>query len=217
MDWLGPVVHEYYGASEGYGQTHISPTEARARPGSVGRALKGTIHITDEDGRERAAGEVGRVWFAGTDPVAYHRDDEKSRRARNEHGWSTVGDIGHIDADGYLYLAGRESHTIISGGVNVYPAEIEEVLGQHPAVADAAVIGIPDDDLGEAVHAVVQRAADVSADELIAWCRERLAGFKRPRGIDFVAELPRTPTGKLLKDDVRRPYWERTPSTTAPL
>lgn len=212
MGWLGPVVHEYYGASEGYGQTHISPREALERPGSVGRALKGVIHVTDAEGTELPAGEVGRVWFEGTDPIAYHRDDEKSRSARNDRGWSTVGDLGHLDEDGFLFLAGRESHTIISGGVNVYPAEIEEVLSSHPAVADVAVVGVPDDDLGEAVRAVVEVTGDVPAgsalsEELIELCRTRLAGFKRPRGVDFVDQLPRTPTGKLLKDEVRRPYW----------
>ncbi|MCK9250644.1 MAG: hypothetical protein M0P31_16905 [Solirubrobacteraceae bacterium] len=133
---------------------------------------------------------------------------------RDARGWSTIGDLGHVDDDGFLYLAGRESHTIISGGVNVYPAEIEEALEAHPAVADVAVIGVPDDDLGEAVHAVVQLTDgtaddDALRDALVAWCRERLAGFKRPRGIDVVDALPRTPTGKLLKDEVRRPYWER--------
>ena len=214
LAWLGPIVHEYYGASEGYGQTHVSPQEALERPGTVGRALKGEIHVTDADGVELPPGEVGRIWFAGTDPVRYHGDEEKSRRARNDRCWTTIGDLGHVDEDGFLFLAGRESHTIISGGVNVYPAEVEEVLEAHPAVADVAVIGVPDDDLGEAVRAVVQlRDGAVEspelADELVAWCRERLAGFKRPRGVDVVASLPRTPTGKLLKDEVRRPYWER--------
>ncbi len=219
MDWLGPVVHEYYGASEGYGQTHVSPAEALQRPGTVGRALKGTIHVTDAAGHELGHGEVGRIWFAGTDPVTYHRDDEKSRRARNDRGWSTVGDLGHVDADGYLYLAGRESHTIISGGVNVYPAEIEELLTTHPQVTDVAVIGIPDEDLGEAVHAVVQAGPGADtvtlADELTALCRAHLAGFKRPRSFDFVEALPRTPTGKLRKDEVRRPYWSAVPSGPA--
>jgi long-chain acyl-CoA synthetase len=212
LDWWGPVLHEYYGASEGYGQTHVSPHEARERPGTVGRAVAGTIHITDDEGTELPVGEVGRVWFDGTAPVAYHGDAAKSAAARHPRGWSTVGDIGRLDADGFLFLAGRESHTIISGGVNVYPQEIEDVLGAHPHVADVAVIGVPDDDLGEKVIAVVVTEPDAPPaeeldDALVALCRERLAGFKRPKRFDHVEALPRTPTGKLLKDEVRRAYW----------
>jgi acyl-CoA synthetase (AMP-forming)/AMP-acid ligase II len=213
LDWLGPKIHEYYSGSEGSGFCAIGPDEWRAHPGSVGRPMIGTVHIVGEDGVEQPAGEVGQIWFESPAVFEYHNDPEKTAEAFNEHGWSTLGDVGYVDADGYVYLTDRVSHMIISGGVNIYPQEIENVLALHPAVADVAVIGVPDAEMGESVKAVVQ-AADPSAaseelgQELIGYCRERLAGFKCPRSVDFVDELPRLPTGKLLKRVLRDEYWK---------
>jgi acyl-CoA synthetase (AMP-forming)/AMP-acid ligase II len=214
IDWWGKIIHEYYAGSEGNGFCAIGPEEWLAHPGSVGKSLRGAVHIVGEDGREQPPGEVGQIWFEGAERFEYHGDPVKTAGAWNEQGWSTLGDVGYLDADGYLHLTDRISHMIISGGVNIYPQEVEDALLLHPAVADAAVIGVPDEDLGETVKAVVQlaRREDASpalADELIAFCRERIAHFKCPRSVDFADELPRLPTGKLLKRVLRDRYREQ--------
>jgi long-chain acyl-CoA synthetase len=203
LDWLGPVVHEYYSGSEGVGFCAIGPDEWLAHPGSVGRSLTGAVHIVGAGGEELPPGEDGEVWFEPPARFEYHGDPAKTKAAFDDHGWSTLGDIGHVDVDGYLYLTDRVSNMIISGGVNIYPREVEDVLVLHPAIADVAVIGIPHPDLGETVRAVVQPAGDDRRDalaaELIAFCRERIAHFKCPTSVVFVDALPRLPTGKLAK------------------
>jgi fatty-acyl-CoA synthase len=181
----------------------------------VGRPILGTLHICDDEGAELPVGEVGLIYFELPEmPFAYHHDSEKTRKAQHpEHpNWSRLGDVGYVDSDGYLYLTDRKDFMIISGGVNIYPQEIEDVLVVHPKVADAAVFGVPDEDLGEQVKAVVQTVPGVEASpeleqELIAACREQLAHYKCPRSVDFVDELPRLPTGKLYKRLLRDPYW----------
>jgi fatty-acyl-CoA synthase len=204
IDWLGPIVHEYYAGSEGNGYVACTSQEWLAHPGTVGRPLLGVPHILDDDGREVAAGQTGTVWFSDGPEFAYHNDPVKTAAAYNARGWSTLGDIGHLDNDGYLYLTDRKAYTIITGGVNVYPQEVEDLLVTHPDVLDAAVFGVPDEDLGERVQAVVQ-PLDPTADQaalvtaLTAHCRAHLAGPKRPKAIDIIDELPRHPTGKLYK------------------
>ncbi len=204
LAWLGPVVHEYYSGSEGMGFCAIGPEEWLEHPGSVGRSLMGPVHIVGADGEELPAGEEGQIWFEPPGRFEYHGDPVKTAAAFNDRGWGTLGDIGRVDADGYLYLTDRVSNMIISGGVNVYPREAEDVLVGHPSVADVVVIGIPHDDLGETVRAVVQTApgtepSEALADELIAYTRERIAAFKCPTSVVFLDELPRLPTGKLAK------------------
>lgn len=201
LDWLGPIVHEFYSGSEGAGFCYIGPEEWLGHPGSVGRSMTGAIHILDDDGNERPQGEEGEVWFETSRTFEYHRDPEKTKAVWDPRGWSWLGDVGRVDEDGYLYLTDRASHMIISGGVNIYPREIEDVLVVHPAVADVGVLGTPEPEMGEQVTAFVQLAegAEVSADELIAWCRGRLSHVKCPREVRFVDDLPRLPTGKLLK------------------
>ncbi|WP_037182068.1 AMP-binding protein [Rhodococcoides fascians] len=192
--WWGPILHEYYGASEGYGHTYISPMDARTHPGSVGTPLGSTaVHITDDDGVEVVAGQVGTVWFEPVTTQSY-------TNAADSSGWKQMGDVGYVDVDGFLYLVGRKGFMIISGGVNIYPDEIEAVLVGHPGVLDAAVFGIPDAEFGERVKAVVELAdTAVTEADLIAYCRDRLAHYKTPRVVEFVARLPRLPTGKLNK------------------
>jgi long-chain acyl-CoA synthetase len=207
IDWLGPILVEYYAGSEGNGMTMIGSPDWLSHPGSVGRAVVGSVHIVGEDGGELPAGQDGVVYFDGPS-FEYHNDPVKTASARNDNGWSTLGDIGHLDDEGYLYLSDRRADLIISGGVNIYPAEIEQALVMHPAVADVAVIGVPDAEMGQSVLAVVQLAkggtgADQLAADLIAHCRSRLASFKCPRSVEFVAALPRTPTGKLLRRRLR--------------
>lgn len=201
LDWLGPIVHEFYSGSEGAGFCYIGPEEWLAHPGSVGKSMTGAIHIKGDDGEELPVGEEGEVWFETNRTFEYHRDPEKTKTVWDPRGWSWLGDVGRVDDDGYLYLTDRASNMIISGGVNIYPREIEDVVVMHPAVADVAVIGTPHPDMGEQVTAFVQLAegASVSAEELIAYCRERLSHFKCPREVRFVDDLPRLPTGKLLK------------------
>jgi len=204
LEWLGPVVHEYYSGSEGAGFCTIGPEEWLAHPGSVGRSLMGAVHITGPDGEELPVGEEGQVWFESAQAFEYHGDPEKTAEVHDPRGWTTLGDIGRLDDEGYLYLTDRVSNMIISGGVNIYPREVEDVLVSHPSVADVAVIGVPDPDLGEAVRAVVQAADGVAADdvlakELVEHCRSRIARFKCPRSVLFIDELPRLPTGKIAK------------------
>ena len=215
IDWLGPIVYEFYSGSEGSGFCAIGPEEWLAHPGSVGRSLLGTPHILDEDGTELGVGAEGQIWFESATTFEYHGDPEKTASAWNDRGWSTLGDIGHVDADGYLYLTDRVAHMIISGGVNIYPREAEDVLIQHPDVLDVGVIGLPDPEMGERVVAFVQLAdpssatdagvdarVDDLADELVAWCRERLTHYKCPTEVRVLDELPRLPTGKLRKADL---------------
>jgi fatty-acyl-CoA synthase len=211
--WLGPIVYEYYSATEVYLLTAIDSEDWLAHRGSVGRALLGTPHIVDDDGRELGTGEPGTVWSEGGAAFEYHNDPEKTAGSRNEAGWTTVGDIGYLDPEGYLYLTDRKADMIISGGVNVYPQESENLLISHPAVADAAVFGIPHPELGEEVKGVVQllptdRPHEELEAELIAYCHQRLAKYKCPRSIDFTDELPRQPTGKLYKRLLRDRYAE---------
>ncbi|HET6949550.1 MAG TPA: acyl-CoA synthetase, partial [Acidimicrobiales bacterium] len=170
-------------------------------------------HIVGDDGEELPTGRAGVVYFAGGNPFEYHNDPGKTASITDERGWRTLGDIGYLDGDGYLYLTDRQAHMIISGGVNIYPQEAENVLVGHPAVADVAVIGVPDDEMGEAVKAVVQPTDPGAAgpeleSELLAWCRAELATYKCPRSVDFVDELPRDPSGKLYKRLLRERYWE---------
>jgi acyl-CoA synthetase (AMP-forming)/AMP-acid ligase II len=208
IEWLGPKILEYYAGSEGAGMTIISSPEWLAHPGSVGRPTAGAIHIVDDQGDELPTGQIGTVYFEGSGGFSYHNDPEKTANAFDARGWATLGDMGHVDGEGYLYLADRRTDLIISGGVNIYPAEIEAALVMHPAVADVAVIGVPDTEMGQSVRAVVQpaeaaRSGPELAEDLLAYCRRELAGFKRPRSVVFVEELPRLPSGKLLRRQVR--------------
>jgi acyl-CoA synthetase (AMP-forming)/AMP-acid ligase II len=212
LEWWGPIIHEYYAGTEDIGSTYITPEEWLAHPGSVGRPL-GECHVLGEDGEEQPPGEAGVVWFGGGRPFEYHNDPVKTASVTNDRGWRTLGDIGFLDEDGYLYLTDRHAHMIISGGVNIYPQEAENVLAAHPAVVDVAVIGVPDPEMGEAVRAVVQPVDPAAAGpqleaELLAHCRAELATYKCPRQVDFVAELPRDPNGKLYKRLLRERYWE---------
>ena len=213
LDWWGPILYEFYAGTEGNGMTLISAEEWLARPGSVGRSVLGVAHVVGDDGRELGPGETGTVWFSDGFTFEYHGDSAKTDEAYDDRGWSTLGDVGHLDEDGYLYLTDRQAFMIIAGGVNIYPREIEDVLVLHPKVADVAVIGVPNDDLGEEVKALVQLVdgeapSDAVASELLEHCRRQLARVKVPRSIDFVDVLPRLPTGKVQKHKLRAPYWE---------
>jgi long-chain acyl-CoA synthetase len=214
IDWWGEKIFEYYSATEGAGFTAISPQEWLRKRGSVGKSLMGPVHVVDEEDNELPAGETGRIFFADGPAFEYHNDPAKTRESKNALGWATFGDIGHVDADGYLFLTDRKAYMIISGGVNVYPQETEDVLILHPKVADVAVFGVPHPELGEAVKAVVQPvdradATPAFAAELIAYCRERLSAIKTPKSVDFDPELPRHQTGKLYKRLVRDRYWPK--------
>ncbi|MEX5631520.1 acyl-CoA synthetase [Parafrankia sp. FMc2] len=207
IDWWGPILYEYYAATEAIGTTFITSPEWLRRPGSVGRARLGILHICGDDGAPVPTGETGTVYFERDDPLfEYHNDPEKTAGSRHpDHPtWITVGDVGHTDADGYLYLTDRKVFIIISGGVNIYPQEIENSLVLHPKVFDVAVVGMPDEEMGESVLALVQPAPGVPpgpalAAELAEFLRGRIASYKIPRRFDFVADLPRTPTGKMAK------------------
>jgi len=212
IEWWGSILVEYYAGTEGMGITACDSKDWLAHPGTVGRSLGGPVKIVGESGEEVPAGTVGQVYFADGPRFSYHNDPVKTEAAYHPQGWSSLGDVGYVDADGYLYLTDRKAYMIISGGVNIYPQEAENVLVTHPAVVDAAVFGIPNEEMGEEVKAIVQpldiaRAGPDLAAELLAFCRARLSHVKCPRSIDFAEELPRTPTGKLLKRVLRDPYW----------
>ncbi len=214
MEWLGPIVHEYYASTEANGGTYIGPEEWLAHPGSVGKPLMATPRICGPDGAELPTGEVGTIYFEGeTEPFSYHGDPEKTAATRHPGHplWSTVGDLGYLDQDGYLYLTDRKAFMIISGGVNIYPQEIEDLFSLHPAVLDIAVIGVPDEDMGERVVAFVEPTEEARGvpdlpAELTAYARERIAHFKVPREFVVTDDLPRTPTGKLVKQRLRDRY-----------
>ncbi|MDA2892454.1 fatty-acid--CoA ligase FadD4 [Mycolicibacterium sp. BiH015] len=211
IDWWGPIVDEYYASSEAHGSTLITAEEWLTHPGSVGRPLAGALHIVGEDGTELPPGEAGEIYFEGGFDFEYLNDPDKTAKSRDRHGWKTVGDIGYVDEEGYLYLTDRRHHMIISGGVNIYPQEAENMLVTHPKVMDAAVFGVPDEEMGQRVKGVVQTVdpADATpefAEELIAWLRDRLAHYKCPRSISFEAQLPRTDTGKLYKQELISKY-----------
>lgn len=214
IEWWGPVVFEYYGSTEQHGITFISTPEWLAKRGSVGKAMIGIAHVCDDEGNELPAGEVGGVYFErDAVPFEYHNDPEKTAAAINpQHPtWTTVGDLGYLDEDGFLFLTDRKSFVIISGGVNIYPQEIENVLALHDKIYDVAVIGVPDPEMGQSVKAVVQlkpgvEGTDALAEEIIEYVKERIARFKAPRSVDFVETLPRTPTGKLVKRDLEKLY-----------
>jgi len=210
--WWGPIVHEYYAGTEGNGFCIINSQEWLAHKGSVGRGLMAQVRICDEDGEPLPPRTEGLVFFEGGGQFEYHGDPAKTAESRNKHGWTTLGDVGWLDEEGYLYLTDRKSFMIISGGVNIYPQELENVLIGHPKVADAAVVGAPDEEMGEKVVAVIQPmdwadAGDELRAELMAYARQHLSHVKSPRVIDFMAELPRHATGKLYKRLIRDAYW----------
>ena len=211
IEWWGPIVDEYYGSSEGAGISFIRAEDWLKHPGSVGKPMLGVPHILDDDGNELAAGQVGEIDYEGGYPFEYLNDEAKTAAAGNAQGWLTVGDVGYVDADGYLFLTDRRHHTIISGGVNVYPQETENVLVSHPMVLDAAVFGVSDDVMGQAVTAVVQlvdpaQGTPVLAQKLMTWVRDRLAHYKCPRSLHFETRLPRTDAGKLYKQELIEKY-----------
>jgi long-chain acyl-CoA synthetase len=213
IEWWGPVIDEYYAASEG-GGTYVLASEWLERPGTVGRAWPfSEIVILDDDGNELPAGQSGTVYMhMKTGNFEYYKDKDKTAKSRKGR-FFTVGDIGYLDDDGWLFLSDRKTDMIISGGANIYPAEIESELIMHPKVADVAVFGIPHDDWGEEVKAVVEPVEGAEGGpeleaEILAWCRDRLAKYKTPRSIGFTDEMPRDPNGKLYKRKLRDPYWE---------
>jgi fatty-acyl-CoA synthase len=205
IDWFGPVIHEYYSATEAAGLVSIASQEWLEHPGSVGRVAPGSVAITDESGQELPPGKDGIIWFTRpANQFSYHGDPEKSASMFNDRGWARMGDLGHLDSEGYLFITGRSDHTIISGGVNIYPREIEDLLIEHPAVDDVAVIGVPDPEYGESVNAVVTLRAGYAAGpaterDIIDWTRARLAHYKCPRTVTFVETLPRSVAGKMMK------------------
>jgi len=218
IEWWGPVIHEYYAGTEGNGFVYCNSDMWLANPGTVGKAIQGVVHICDENGEEVPSGESGTVFFESGTVFEYHNDPEKTKGSRDPkgRGWSTLGDVGYLNDDGFLFLTDRKAFMIISGGVNIYPQESENVLINHPKVVDVAVFGVPNDEFGEEVKAVVQPVAmpanDVEAKtlerELIAYCRSQLADLKCPRSIDFRPDLPRHPTGKLYKRLLKDEYWK---------
>ena len=213
IDWWGPIIHEYYGATEGLGFTACNSEEWLSHRGSVGRVLLGDLHILDDDMQPVPNGTSGQIWFKTASEFEYFNDEEKTAEARSADGsMSSVGDVGYVDDDGFLYLTDRATFMIISGGVNIYPQECENLLITHPKVADAAVFGVPNEDLGEEVKAVVQPMPGIVPgheleQELIEFCKQHLATVKCPRTVDFADSLPRLPTGKLYKRTLRDAYW----------
>jgi long-chain acyl-CoA synthetase len=214
IEWWGPIIHEYYGATEGLGFSACNTAEWLAHRGTVGKVLLGELHVLDDERKPAPKGQPGELWFKTASPFVYFNDPERTQASRSADGtMTTVGDVGYVDDDGFLYLTDRSTFMIISGGVNIYPQECENLLITHPQVLDAAVFGVPNEDLGEEVKAVVQPMPGVAADEafaqsLIAFCREHLAPMKCPRSIDFTDALPRLPTGKLYKKPLRDRYWQ---------
>jgi long-chain acyl-CoA synthetase len=211
--WWGPIIYEYYGGTEGNGYVACNSAEWLAHKGTVGRAKLGEIRILGEDGKPLPTRQEGTIYFANGPTFEYHNDPKKTAESRTPEGWSTLGDVGYVDEEGYLYLTDRKAYMIISGGVNIYPQEAENLLITHPKVADVAVIGVPDEEFGEAVKAVVQpadmaEAGPALAEELIGFCRASLSPIKCPKSIDFDPELPRHPTGKLYKRLIRDRYWQ---------
>jgi long-chain acyl-CoA synthetase len=214
IDWWGPILYEYYAGTEGNGFVQLNSEEWLAHKGSVGKPLNCQLHICDDDGNELPVGESGTIYFDGGGEFEYYHDKEKTAGSRHPKGWTTLGDVGYLDEDGYLYLTDRKHFMIISGGVNIYPQEAENVLITHDAVVDVAVFGVPNDEFGEEVKAVVQprRMADATPElamELMDFCRERLSHIKCPRSVDFREELPRHPTGKLYKRLLKDEYWQK--------
>ena len=213
IEWWGPIVDEYYASSEAVGASFIRAEDWLQHPGSVGKPLVGTPHIVDDNGAELPPGQPGTIYYEGGHSFEYLKDEAKTAEARDTHGWVTVGDIGFLDDEGYLFLTDRRHHMIISGGVNIYPQEAEDLLITHPKVLDAAVFGIPDESMGQSVKGAVQTvdpadATDEFAEELLVWLREHLAHFKCPRTISFEPQLPRTDTGKLYKQELIAKYSE---------
>ncbi len=212
MEWFGPIIHEYYGGTEGFAGTTIGPEEWLAHPGSVGKPMS-PVHVIGDDGNEVPIGEPGELYFEGGPDFEYFKDPAKTASVSNERGWRSLGDVGYVDEDGYMYLTDRSTFMIVSGGVNIYPQEVENLLVMHPKLVDAAVFGVPNDEFGEEVKAVVQPVDGVALGpdleaELIEYCRTRLAGYKCPRTVEFVPELPRDPNGKLYKRRIRERYWQ---------
>ncbi|MFZ4718496.1 MAG: AMP-binding protein [Ilumatobacteraceae bacterium] len=217
IEWFGPIIHEYYAGTEGNGFVYCNSDMWLAHEGTVGMPINCTLHICGDDGEEVPQGESGTIYFEGGASFEYHNDPEKTKGSRHpSQPWSTLGDVGYLDADGFLYLTDRKAYMIISGGVNIYPQEAENVLVGHPKVVDVAVFGVPNDDFGEEVKAVVQPVTMPASDEeaaalskeLIAYCRSHLADVKCPRSVDFREELPRHPTGKLYKRLLKDEYWK---------
>lgn len=218
IDWWGPVIHEYYAGTEGNGFVYCNSEQWLAHPGTVGTAIQGIVHICDDEGEEVANGQSGTIFFEGGGIFEYHNDKDKTKASRDPlgRGWSTLGDIGYQDADNFLYLTDRKAFMIISGGVNIYPQESENILINHPKVIDVAVFGVPNADFGEEVKGVVQpvtmpaneEEARLLSQELITFCRSQLADTKCPRSIDFRTDLPRHPTGKLYKRLLKDEYWK---------
>jgi len=218
IEWWGPVIHEYYAGTEGNGFVYCNSEMWLANPGTVGKAIQGVVHICDENGEEVPSGESGTVFFESGAVFEYHNDPEKTRGSRDPkgRGWSTLGDVGYLNDDGFLFLTDRKAFMIISGGVNIYPQESENVLINHPKVTDVAVFGVPNEEFGEEVKAVVQPVTMPANDdeakalerELIAYCRSQLADLKCPRSVDFRPDLPRHPTGKLYKRLLKDEYWK---------
>jgi acyl-CoA synthetase (AMP-forming)/AMP-acid ligase II len=212
MEWFGPIIHEYYGGTEGFAGTMIGPEEWLSHPGSVGKPMS-AVHVVGDDGVELAVGESGELFFEGGPAFEYFKDPEKTASVSNERGWRSLGDMGYVDEDGYLYLTDRSTFMIVSGGVNIYPQEAENLLVMHPKLVDAAVFGVPNDEFGEEVKAVVQpvdgvEAGPALAAELIEYCRANLAAYKCPRSLEFDPALPRDPNGKLYKRRIRERYWQ---------
>lgn len=214
IEWWGPIIHEYYGATEGLGFSACNSEEWLEHKGTVGKIVLGDLYIADEEMNELPQGVPGTIWFKTATEFEYHDDAEKTAEATSDDGtMTTVNDVGYVDDDGFLYLTDRATFMIISGGVNIYPQETENLLITHPKVADAAVFGVPNGDLGEEVKAVVQPMPDHEPDDLLgaeltAFCAEHLSRQKVPRSIDFATELPRLPTGKLYKRKLRDAYWD---------
>ncbi|GAC1672306.1 MAG: acyl-CoA synthetase [Ktedonobacteraceae bacterium] len=214
IDWWGPILHEYYSGTESVGFTHATSEEWLSHPGTVGRPWGCKIHIVGEDHQERGPGEVGTVYFESHVELRYHNDPDKTIKAHHKQGWATMGDIGYVDTDGYLYLTDRKAFTIVSGGVNIYPREIEELLESSPLVKEVCVFGVPDPEYGEAVQAVIQptsleQAGPELAHELFAFVRSKLAAYKCPRYLDFRDELPHMENGKLHKQQLQNEYKTR--------